>query len=279
MHAFVPRAFHEVGRPAVSSQQTLQFLVTDARQHRGIVDLVAIQMEDRQDGAIANGAQKLIDVPGSRQGSRFRFAVADHCRHDQFRIIERRPASVREHIPKLSSLMNRARRFRRAVAPNASGKRELLEEFPQAFFVFALVRVHLGVAAFQIDGSKNSRGAMPRPGQKDHVLIVLLDLAHQVNVGECQAGTRTPMPQEAVLDVFRLQGLPQQWIFLQIEHAQDYVSARSPKRIGLAQLFGAQGSSLDRGSRFAKRTQRLNCMGLCPSRRCHREPLSSSNDW
>src|SRR5208337_1112648 len=104
--------------------------------------------------------------------------------------------------------MNRARRFWRAVAPNAAGKRELLEEFSQAFFVFTLVRVHLRVAAFQIDGSKNSRGAMPGPGQKDHLLIVLLDLAHQVNVSECQAGTRAPMSQEAVLDVFRLQGFP-----------------------------------------------------------------------
>ena len=175
--------------------------------------------------------------------------------------------------------MNRARRLRGAVAPDASGKRELLEKFPQAFFVFTLVRVHLGVAAFQIDGSKKTGGAMPGPGQKDHVLIVLLDLAHQVNVGECQAGTRAPMSQEAVLDVFRLQGFPQQWIFLQIEHAQDYVSARSPKRICLAQLIGAQGSSLNRGSRFAKRTQRLNCRGISPNRRCHREPLSSSNDW
>ena len=63
MHAPVLRAFDEVGRPAVSSHQTLQFLVADPRQHRGIVDLVAIQMKDRQDRAIANGAKKLIDVP------------------------------------------------------------------------------------------------------------------------------------------------------------------------------------------------------------------------
>ena len=120
MHALVLRAFHEVGRPAITSQQTLQFLVADPRQQRRIVDLVAVQMKNRQDRAIANRAQKLIDVPGSRQGPRFRFAVADYGRHDQFRIVERRAACVREHVPELSSLMNRARRFRRAVAPNAA---------------------------------------------------------------------------------------------------------------------------------------------------------------
>src|SRR6185437_15458205 len=43
----------EVWLPAISAQQLLELLATDAREQRGIGDFVAIEMQDRQDRAIA----------------------------------------------------------------------------------------------------------------------------------------------------------------------------------------------------------------------------------
>jgi len=71
MHAVGVRTFHEVRCPAIAAEQVLQFPVTDARQQRGIVDLVTVEMEDRQDHSITNRVQELIDVPRSCEWARF----------------------------------------------------------------------------------------------------------------------------------------------------------------------------------------------------------------
>ena len=128
VHAVVVGAFDEIRRPAIAAQQALQFLVRDARQQRRIVDLVAVEMQDRQHRAVAHRIQEFVDVPRSGQRSGFRFAVADHRRHDQLRIVEGRAAGVREHVAKLSAFVNRTRRFRRAVAADSAREGELLEE-------------------------------------------------------------------------------------------------------------------------------------------------------
>ena len=72
VHALGVGALHKVGRPAVTPEQVLQFLVADARQKRRVVDLVSVEVEDRQNSAIANRVEELVDVPGGRQRSRFR---------------------------------------------------------------------------------------------------------------------------------------------------------------------------------------------------------------
>jgi len=55
---------------------------------------------------------------------------------------------VRKDVAELASFMDRARRFRGAVAADAAGKRELLEKLAQALAVFAFVAVNLGVGTF-----------------------------------------------------------------------------------------------------------------------------------
>ena len=47
-------AFDEVRRPAVALEQVFQLLVRDAREHRRVVDLVAVEMKDRQHRAVAD---------------------------------------------------------------------------------------------------------------------------------------------------------------------------------------------------------------------------------
>src|SRR5271157_5635628 len=114
-------------------------------------------------------------MPGSRQRPGLRLAISNDSSNDQLGIVESGATRVGQHIPKFSALMNGAWRFGSAVAPDASGKRKLLEELAQAFEVFALVGIHLGVRSFQITGSQNTRGAVSWSGEKDHVEIVFLD--------------------------------------------------------------------------------------------------------
>src|SRR5271170_7185818 len=98
--------------------------MANARQKCGVVDLVAVEMEDRQDRAIANGIQKLVDVPGCGEWSGFRFAISDNRRHNQCRIVECRAAGMRQHVTQLPTLMNRSRSLRRTMTPDSSRKRK-----------------------------------------------------------------------------------------------------------------------------------------------------------
>src|SRR5262249_1812369 len=127
--------------------------------------------------------------------------------------------------------------------------RKLFEEFVQPSFILALFRVNLGVCSLKIPWTKDARRAMPWTGHENHVQIEFLDQTVQVNVDEGQAGTSAPVSEHPILDVFRLQRFFQEWIGLQINHAERQVLARSPVGIGLSKLLRAQRRSLDRGPR------------------------------
>ena len=58
---FIP--FDEIRRVPVAAKELLQLLVTDARQHGGISDLVAVEMQDRQHRSIGHRVEKLIRMP------------------------------------------------------------------------------------------------------------------------------------------------------------------------------------------------------------------------
>ena len=117
----------------------------------GIADLVAIEVQDRQHGAVRNWVEKLVGLPCGRQRPRFRLTVADDAGDDQIRIVERGPEGMAKRISKLAAFVNRARRGRRDMAGNSAGKRELLEELFQSGFVLANVRINLTLGAFEIN--------------------------------------------------------------------------------------------------------------------------------
>src|SRR5215470_8231346 len=141
-------------------------------------------MKDRQDRSIANGVQKLANVPGSCQGSGFRFTVSDHCGDDQFWIVESSATGVREHVSQLTTFMDRTGRLRRTVTADTAGERKLLEELVHSAFVFAFFGIDLGVRSLEIPGSQHAGRAMPGTGHEDHVQVEFLDEAVQVNVDE-----------------------------------------------------------------------------------------------
>ena len=69
----------------------------------------------------------------------------------QIGIVERRAVRVHQRIAELAALVDRAGRFRRGVAGNAAGKRELLEQpFQHPASSCDDIRVQLAVSALEV---------------------------------------------------------------------------------------------------------------------------------
>src|SRR3974390_3002092 len=177
-------------------------------------------MKDRQHGAVAARIEELVDVPGSGERAGFGFAVANDGGYDEFGIVEGRAAGVREDVAEFTAFVDGAGGFRRAVAADASGEGELLEEFFQSFVVLALVGIDLGVGAFEIAGSENAGRAVSGAGHENHVEVVLLDEPIKVDICERQAGAGAPMTEQTVLDVLGAQGFMQQGIVEEVDYAE-----------------------------------------------------------
>jgi hypothetical protein len=144
-------ALDEIGRPAAAAEETAPAPRARCGPGRRVADLVAVQMQDRQHGAVGDRIEELVGLPGGRQRAGFRLAVADDAGDDQVGIVERGAEGMAERIAELAALVDRARRRRRDMAGNAAGKRELLEQLFQAGFVLRDVRIDLAPGAFEID--------------------------------------------------------------------------------------------------------------------------------
>ncbi len=143
-------AFDEVWFVAVSGQQRFQFFIRYASQNSWVRDLVAVEVQHRQHGPIANRVQEFVGMPRGCKRTGLRLAVADYDCDDEIRIIERCSVAVRDGVPKFAAFVNRTRCLRRAVRADSSGKGKLPEKFQHARFVAALIRIDLGVVPFEI---------------------------------------------------------------------------------------------------------------------------------
>ena len=218
----------QVWRVAVALQQRGQFLLADAGQHSRVGDLVPVEMEDRQDRAVADRVDELGGVPRRGQRPGLRFSVSDDTRHDQVRVVECRSVGVRERVPQLTALVDRSRHLRRHVTGNAAGKGELLEQPRHPAGVLRHCRVPLAVRAFQ-PGVRHDRGtAVARPRDVDDVEASFCDDAIEVRVDEIQARGRPPMAEQAALDVLRTQRLTQQRVRQQVDLAYGEVVRGPP---------------------------------------------------
>src|SRR5262249_33401576 len=126
------------------------------------------------------------------------------------------------------------------MAANAAGEGEFLEELKHPLLILALVRIDLGIRALQIDWRQHARRTVARAGQKNGIEVILVNQAVEVDVSEAQPRTGSPVPQQALFDVLRLQGLAEQRIGAQIDHAASQIIASSPVPINQAELLTRQ---------------------------------------
>ena len=125
-------ALDEVHVVAVAFEQPLDVLIARAPEHGGPGDLVAVQVQDGQHGAVARRVEELDALPRALERPGLRLAVADDRDDDEVGVVERRAEGVHEHVAELAALVDRAGRRHADVARDAARRRELAEEPPQA---------------------------------------------------------------------------------------------------------------------------------------------------
>ena len=209
-------ADHE--RPvAVALEQRDQLGLGDAGEQGRVGDLVAVEVEDRQDGAVGARAEQLVGVPAGRERSGLGLAVADHAGDEQVGIVEGGAVGVGERVAELAALVDRARRLRRRVAGDAAGEGELAEELAQPVLVAADVGVDLAVGALEVGVGDDAGAAMARSGHVDRVRVAGADRPVEMHVEEVEARGGAEVPEQPRLHLLGDQRLAQQRVVEQVD--------------------------------------------------------------
>src|SRR5699024_10463993 len=128
----------------------------------------------------------------------------------------------------LATLVDRPRCLDADMARYPAGGRELPEELAHAAGVRRHIRVDLGVGPLQVDGGDQRRTAVPRTGQVDHLGLALADEPVEMDIDEAESWRGAPVPEQARLDVVRLQRAFEQRVLLQVDLADGEVVGRLP---------------------------------------------------
>ena len=247
----------EARRVAVALEQRAQLVLGDAGQHRRVGDLVAVEVQDRQHGAVARRVEELVRVPARGQRPGLGLAVADDAADEQVRVVERGAVGVHERVAELAALVDRARRLGRDVARDAAGEGELAEQLAHALRVARDVRVDLGVGALEVRVGDEPGAAVARAGDEDRVEVARDDHAVQVRVEEVEPGRRAPVAEQPRLDVLERQRLAQQRVVEQVDLADREVVGGAPPGVDAPQLVvgerGGHGRTLAAGRPIAMR--------------------------
>ena len=105
-----------------------ELFVGHAGKDGGIGNLVAVEVQDRQDDTVGCRVHELVGLPGSRKRTGLGLAVAHHGHGQQARVVHDGAVGVAERVAELAALVDGAGRLGRKVARDAAGIRELAEE-------------------------------------------------------------------------------------------------------------------------------------------------------
>lgn len=169
------------------------------------------------------------------------FAVANDTGDNQVRIVERGAISVGQRIAELSAFVDRPWRFGRDVTWNAVGPGELAKQPLHPVPATVDIRIDFGIGSLQVGVRHQPRAAMTRTDNADHVQVVELDQAIEMDIDEIQSCRRTPMAKQARFDMFQPKRNLKKRIVLQIDLPDGQVVCRSPISVHLLKQFGRQG--------------------------------------
>src|SRR5215212_2483524 len=185
----------EVDLVAVPFEQVADLVVGGTTQHGGVGNLVAVEVQNRQDRSVAYRVEEADGLPGAFQGTGLGLAVADHGGNEEVWVVEGGTEGVGEDVAELTALVDRAWGGHAHVARHPAWRRELPEQAPHTRNVLRNIGIDLGVGAFEVDVRQDGRAAMPGSGQIDDVGVVLLYEAVEVSIDEAEAGRGTPVPE------------------------------------------------------------------------------------
>ena len=237
-------ALYKIGGPAAAPEELLQLFVGNAGQNRGVGDFKSVQMENGQHGAVGFRVQKLIQLPGSGQRSGFRLAVTHHAGGNQTGVIRHGTECVGQAVAQLTALVDGTRRFRRHMAGDAAGERELLEQFLHALFVSGDVGIHLGVGAVQPILRHHGIAAVTGTGKVNHIQIIFFDDPVQMGINEVLAGYGAPVAHNFLFDIVHGQLFPEQGIAQQVQLPGGKIVRCPPIGVHVLQGFSGNGGML-----------------------------------
>ena len=221
-------ALNEVGHPGAALEETLNLLMGHAAKNGRIADFIAVQVQDGQHSTVAHRVQKFVGLPAGSQRAGLSFAIAHGAGHDKVGVIEGGTKGMSDGVTQLAALIDGTRSLRGNVRGNAAGEGELLEQFLHALFIAADVGVDLRIGAVQIGVGHKEVAAVTRTGDQDHILIVLLDDAIQVDIDEVLSGNGSPVADDLLFHIVTGQRTAKQRIVQQVELAGCQIVRRTP---------------------------------------------------
>ena len=233
-------ALHEVGLPAAALEEALNLFMGNTGEHGGVGDLVAVQVQNGQNGAVGNGVQELVGLPGGGQRAGLGFTVAHHHGGDQVGVVQHSAEAVGDGIAQLAALVDGAGSLGSAMAGYAAGEGELLEHLLHALFVAADVGINLAVASIQVGVGNEEVAAMSGTGKEDHIQIITLDGAVAVDIDKVLSRHSAPVAHDLLLDLVHGQGLPQHGVVQQVQLPSGQVVGSTPIGVHLFQHLLAQ---------------------------------------
>ena len=239
----------------------------NAGEHGRVRDLPAVQVQDREDGAVPRRVEELVRVPARRHRPGLGLAVADDAGDEKLRVVEGRAEGVRERVSELAALVDRPRRLGRDVAGDAAGEGELAEQPPQALRVLGDALVELAVGALEVRVGDQARPAVARPGDEEDAEVARPDGPVQVGVEQVQPRRRAEVPEQARLHVLGPERLPEERVVEQVDLPDGQVVRRAPVGVEEAELLDGKGA---RG----RRTRGHRRTSISPRARALRADLS-----
>lgn len=176
------------GLVAVAAQQVVQFVLGEPGQDGRVADLVAVEVEDRQHGPVADRVEELVRVPGGGERSGLGLAVTDDAGDQQPGVVEGGAVRVGERVAQFAALMDGAGDLGRHMARYPAGERELFEQPCHAVRVAGDVRVRLRVRALQPGVGEDGRAAVSGAPDAQGVQVPVPDGAIEVGVDKVQTG-------------------------------------------------------------------------------------------
>ncbi len=226
----------------VALEQRGELRLGDAGEHRGVGDLVPVEVQDRQHRPIGHGVQELVGMPPGGERAGLRLTVADDAGDEQVGVVEGGAIGVGEGVTELAALVDGAGGLRGNVGGDAAGERELAEEGAHPVLVLGDVRVDLAVGALEIGVGHRGGAAVPGSDHVDGVEVPVADHPVHVGVDEVEPRGRPPVAEQAGLDVLRAQPLPQQGVVEQVDLTDREIVRRPPVGVDEGEIVVGEGA-------------------------------------
>ena len=239
---------------SVAGEERQQLGGGNSGQDGGSGNLVPVQMQDGQHGAVASGIEELVRVPSGGRRPGLCLTVAHHTGDHQVGIVECGPEGMAQRVAELTALVDGPRGLRAAVTGDAAGEGELAKQPSHALTVARDVGIALAVGAFEPGVGHDGRPPVTWTADEDGAEIQRLDAPAQVGVDEVEPGAGPPVTQQPWLDVLGDEGPPQQRVVHEVDLAGGEVVGSPEVGVEWKQLIGFRPSE---GWRFVDGIHRV----------------------